>query len=150
MKEASKIVAFVCVLAILFLCMEGCCSQPATSERMLTLTLPHAPSANEAIRAVVTVGVLPRNARIVVRLADGEIAGTISPFGIRSGRKAGVYMIAIPNGAAVHGKVTLRLELVQKNAETRAPTMVEVEDVKLTLIPVTPAEKPAPSDRQVK
>ncbi len=137
MQQTSKIVVFVRVGTILCLCMGASCSHPATPARMLTLDLPHSPSANEAIRAVVTVGVLPRDARIVVRTADGEIAGTISPFGIRPGRKAGVYMIPIPNGAVVDGKVSLRLEVVQKDAETRAPTKVEVEDVKLTLIAVT-------------
>ncbi|SIO36254.1 hypothetical protein SAMN05444166_4103 [Singulisphaera sp. GP187] len=108
----------------------------------LTLTLSRQPTKDEAIVLRLAVGVLPRNARVIVRTVDGKIAGTVAPFGVRPLQKAGVYQIAVPAKAVVGDKVTLRLEVLEKGAgEARLPTREEIEDAKLTFVPVTPKPK---------
>src|SRR4051794_38704269 len=78
----------------------------------VTLTLEREPTAEEMVTLRVTVGVLPRNARVVVRTERGEIAGTITPFGVRPGQKAGVHTIPVPPGALSKKKVALRFEVL--------------------------------------
>src|SRR4051812_35629656 len=81
---------------------------PARAESpdgMLTLTLPRPPAADEALVLRLSVGVLPRNARVVVQTVDGEIAGTVAPYGVRPGRKAGEFTLPVPAKAVVGDKV---------------------------------------------
>ena len=102
----------------------------------VTLTLTREPTEDEMVTLRVTAGVLPRNARVVVRTEDGEIAGTITPFGIRPGQKAGVHTIPVPSGALAKNKVELRFEVLEKDAkQARVATKAEIEDAKLVLIP---------------
>lgn len=104
---------------------------------MLTLTLPRQPAANEALVLCLSVGVLPHHARVVVHTVDGEIAGTIAPFGVRPGQKAGVYTIPVPAKAVEGDKVTLRLDVLEKGAEAaRPPARAEIEEAKLAFVPV--------------
>lgn len=103
----------------------------------VTLTLPREPAEGEAIVLRLSAGVLPRGAKVVVRTADGAIAGSVAPFGVRPGRKAGVYTVPIPTRAVKDGKVTLRYEVLEKGAKAgRAPARTEVEGSKLALIRV--------------
>src|SRR4051794_21400833 len=98
------------------------------TDGVLTLALPRQPAADEAAVLRLSAGVLPRQARVVVRTIDGEIAGTVSPFGVHAGRKAGVHTIPIPAKAIVGDKVTLRLEVLERNAQSpRPPTCAEIE-----------------------
>src|SRR5262249_4849907 len=97
------------------------------------------PTANEALVLRVSVGPLADGARIVVRTAQGKIAGTISPFGISPRRKAGVFTIAIGRKALADGKVPLRFEVVEKGSKVpRPPTEKELEKAELEIIPITP------------
>jgi hypothetical protein len=115
--------------------------QPGAASGTLILKLPRSPAAGEAVCVRISVGVLPRNARIVVRLDNGEIVGTVAPYGVRPNQKVGVYTIPIPTNAVLKGKVSLRLEVEEKSAATtRAPTQAEVEDAKLAFVPVTREE----------
>jgi hypothetical protein len=131
-----------------------CFSSAEEPDRVLTLTLPRQPAANETIALRISVGVLPRRARMVVRTADGEIAGTIAPFGIRPGRDAGEYTIRVPDKAVRGDKVTLHLVVLEKDAEeSRRPTCSEIKSAKLAFITVAPPsgrpEKPAkPPERR--
>ena len=71
-------------------------------------------------------------------MTDQEIAGTIVPYGIRPGQKAGMHTIPLPAKAIVDKKVLLRLEVLEKGAKAaRAPTRVEIEDAKLAFIHVS-------------
>jgi hypothetical protein len=132
-------------LPVLALVLLGLLASPVRSRAeepagRLTLTLPRRPAADEALSVRLTVGVLPRDARVVVRTADGQIAGTIRPFGVRSGQKAGVFTIPVPSKAVVEDKVSLRLEVLEKNAKAaRAPTEAEVEHAELSFVPVAGA-----------
>ena len=118
---------------------------PTKPEQFKTYTLesPRAPVYHETIHAMVSVGSLRRGDKIVVRTMTGEIVGTVSPFGIRSGQKAGVYPIPIPRAALVNRTVKLRLEVVPSAPDSivRPPTDSEVENVKLKL---SEADEPPP------
>ncbi|MFK0729762.1 MAG: hypothetical protein ACIWVG_00970 [Gloeotrichia echinulata HAB0833] len=128
----------VCLSLCLFLAGGGQYSYAADVPGNVTLTLPRTPAHNEAVRVVVSVGILPPDAMIVVRTMDGEIAGSVSPFGVRRGQPAGVYMIPLPETAIKQGKVSLILELEQKDGGVvRAPTAQELLGVELVYIPIT-------------
>jgi hypothetical protein len=89
-----------------------------------------------------TVGVLTSITQIIVRTDDGEIAGTVTPYGGQPGRKLGVFTIPVPRKAVSGRSVTLRLEAVEKGAEvTRRPTRAEVEGLQVDLIRVSALEE---------
>jgi hypothetical protein len=128
------------VLDLLVLGLLGCPVLPDTvdPDGKLTLTLLRPPTADEMVAVRLTVGALARNARIVVRTADGEIAGTVAPFGMKPGQKAGVFTIPIPGKALTNNQVSLKLEVLEKDAKAaRAATRTEIEDAKLVLIPAS-------------
>jgi hypothetical protein len=104
----------------------------------LTLTLSRKRTSDEAIVLRLSVGVLPRGAHVAVRTLDGEIAGSVVPFGVRPGVKAGVYTIPIPAKAIARDTVTLRVDVMEKNVTAaRAPARSEIEKATLAFIPVT-------------
>src|SRR4051812_36065286 len=106
---------------VLGLIAVGLLDGPARSDTVdregkLTLNLPRLPTADEMVAARVTVGVLPPRARVVVRTDHNEIAGTISPFGVRPGQNAGVHTVPVPARAVSQNKVELRFEVLEKDA----------------------------------
>jgi len=104
----------------------------------LTLNLPRQAAANEMVVVQLKVGVVKRGTKIVVRTTHQEIAGTITPFGIRPGQKAGLYTVPVPSKAITDKKVSLRLEILEKDAKAaRAATAAEIEDATLRFIPVS-------------
>lgn len=107
------------------------------ARKTVTLTLPRAAASNEAVAVRIAAGVLPRGARIIVRLQSGEIAGSVTPYGVRTGQKAGLYTIPLPQHAIANGTVTLHLELSEKRGGPRAPTEQEVEKVEVVYVPVS-------------
>jgi hypothetical protein len=131
--------AIFATAALCFL-LSGCThaaapGAPAATHKTMTLTLPRAATADETVHVRLAAGVLPQGARIVVRLPNGEIAGSATPYGFR-GAKAGVFTIPLPPGAIRDGKVTLELAVEEKGA-LRAPKDGEVERVDLVYVPVT-------------
>lgn len=118
-------------LVALILC--SAVAQPS-AHRAMTLTLAHEPRADERVTLVVTVGVIPRGARIVVTTPTGRLLGTISPYGIRAGREAGTYTVPVPVDA-LSGRclsVRLSLELAGKHS---APTKKQVKRVRVQVVP---------------
>jgi hypothetical protein len=126
---------------VLVLLVFGIPGAPALSDTVdpegkLTLNLARQPTADEMVALRLTVGVLARNERVVVRMTDGEIAGTVSPFGKRPGEKAGVFILPVPVKAVTNNKVSLRFEVIAQDARAaRAATRSEIEDAKLVFIP---------------
>ena len=114
-----------------------CCSLAASKQQVYDLPLPRAIGPDEALVARVSVGPLKAHQRIVVRIRNGEIAGTISPFGAQARQGSGVYTIPIPKNAPKDGQVRLLVEVEEKNAPTRAPTSDEVRSITLAYIAVT-------------
>ncbi|MGO9466294.1 MAG: hypothetical protein ACLQIB_27305 [Isosphaeraceae bacterium] len=104
----------------------------------LTLNLSRRPAANEMLVVQIKVGVLKRGTKILVRAINKELAGTITPFGIRPGQKAGLFTVPVPSKAVADKKVSLLFEVLEKDAKAaRAATKAEIEDAKLVLIPVS-------------
>ncbi|MFY9938974.1 MAG: hypothetical protein WAK33_18980 [Silvibacterium sp.] len=126
------------VLALLI----GCCVNSWASSRSqaYNLPLPRTTGTPEELIARVSVGPLKRDLRIIVRIRNGEIAGTISPYGAQARQGPAVYTIPIPASAAQGDDVLLLVEVEQKGAETRPPTAQEVQGIKLAYVPVTQSE----------
>jgi hypothetical protein len=100
--------------------------------RTVTLTLSRALRAGETATLVVSVGVVPKGARIEVTLPSGRSIGTISPYGIRPGREAGMYTIPLPSDAINGRRVCVRLSLTFAGTR-RAPAEKEVKDVRVQI-----------------
>ena len=117
----------------------------AAKQRAYDLPLPRAIRSGETLVARVSVGALKAHLRIIVRIRNGEIAGTISPFGAQERQGPAVYTIPLPAGAVKDGVVRLLLEVVEKDAPTRAPTSEEVRNITLAYIAVTDSSGKNPS-----
>lgn len=109
----------------------------AAKQQIYDLPLPRTANPGEMLVARISVGPLKAHQRIIVRIRNGKIAGTVSPFGAHARQGTGVYTIPLPVGAVRDGQVRLLLELVEKDAPARAPTADEVREVTLAYIPVT-------------
>ena len=96
----------------------------------IVLTLPRALRAGETAWIEVRVGAIGRR-EVDVTTASGERLGTISPFGVRSGRDAGTYTLPLPANAISDGRVALRLSISQPGGASRTPSASEVRSVKL-------------------
>jgi len=106
-------------------------------QRIYDLPVPRAAEVGESLVARVSVGPLKPHLRIIVRIRNGEIAGTVSPFGNQARQGPAVYTIPLPTAAVKDGEVRLLLEVVEKDAPTRAPTSEEVRNITLAYIAVT-------------
>ena len=120
----------------------------AARQRIYDLPVPRAAGAGEALVARVSVGPLKAHLRIIVRIRNGEIAGTISPFGAQERQGGAVYTIPLPSSAVKDGIVRLLVEVVEKGAGTRPPTAEEVRNITLAYIAVTDSSGNAPSVTQ--
>jgi hypothetical protein len=99
--------------------------------RAVTLQLPHALRPGETATLLVSVGVIPKGARIEVTTPSGRILGTISPYGIRAGREAGTYPVPLPPDAITGRRVCVTLSLVFADTH-RAPREKEVRGVRVS------------------
>jgi hypothetical protein len=100
--------------------------------REVSLVLPHELREGESAVLLVSVGVIPRGARIAVTTPSGRLLGTVSPYGIPAGREAGTYTVPLPAEAISGRRVAVRLSL-DWNRKQRAPTETEVKDVRVTI-----------------
>ena len=100
--------------------------------RTVTLTLPHALRAGETATLLVSVGVIPKGARIRITTPSGRNVGTISPYGIRAGREAGTYTVPLPAHAIRGRRVCVLLALVFGDTR-RAPEEHEVKRIRVAI-----------------
>lgn len=104
----------------LFLLASHCTHDDVRSPEMITLAVPeHA--AGTAMIARVDVGPLPRGARVVVRLASGELLGSIAPYGGQAAASGGTYTIPIPAHATRESELALRFEVQESNDSSPRP-----------------------------
>jgi hypothetical protein len=114
-------------------------AQPAdAATRAITLHLPHALMAHQAMVATVRLGAVPRGTTILVQTADGRLLGTISPYAIVPGQEAGSYTVPIPADAVTDGEVTLFVGVEMSPTLLRAPHTDEVKSVTLGYVEVSP------------
>jgi hypothetical protein len=100
--------------------------------REMTLVLPHALRKGETAWLLVKVGAIGRD-QIQIMTQDGRPLGTISQFGIRSGKPAGTYTVPVPAEALSNGRLALRLSMMQSGRAPRAPTIREVKSLRLLI-----------------
>lgn len=118
---------------------------PAAAPGEVTLTVPRPLQAGESLVLVVTVGVIQRGQQIRITTASGQQIGTVSPYGIPPGHKAGSYVVPVPAGAVRDGKLSLQLRLTGGGGPPRAPTAQEVTSLDLRITPAPPRRPPAPA-----
>jgi len=101
--------------------------------RVVTVDLPKTPGTGEMVWIELKVGIIERGAEIEIMTTAGQSLGVISPFGIRSGDKAGTYTVPLPPDAISNDRVKLRLILNQYGHAKRAPTAKEVKGIRLKI-----------------
>ena len=111
---------------------------------VVSIQMPRDPANDEDITANISVGILPQGATISVTTDDGKITGSISPYGYIPGAKAGNHAIPIERSAVKDGKVTLHMEVLERDKAARPPLKSEVEGAELLLVPVTREESEVP------
>ena len=109
----------------------------APEQGRVELALPRPIASDEALLLQISAGPLPSGAEISVTGSDGELLGTVSPFGVRRGQGSAAYSIPIAQTALRDGRISLRLELREPGAPARAPTQAEVQDLSLEIMKVT-------------
>ena len=107
-------------------------SRQIGSAREMTLVLPHALRKGETAWLLVKVGTIGHD-QIQLMTQDGRPLGTISQFGIRSGKPAGTYTVPVPAEALSDGRLALRLSVMQSGRAPRAPTAKEVKSLRLLI-----------------
>ena len=105
-----------------------------TAGRVVNLVLPRSLNENEGVAVKLKLGVIERGAVIQVKTISGKTIGTISPYGIRSGKEAGTYTMPVPTKEISNNRVSLRITLNYGRVK-RAPTTQELRSVKLSITP---------------
>ena len=106
--------------------------------RRIDLKLERRPERDEAVHVKVSTGILPKGAEIRVRRSDGTLLGTVSPYGVLQGQKAGIHTMALPRDQDPSGRLSLDFELVLDGQAARAPTEQELESVELIFVGIEP------------
>lgn len=118
--------------AILVSGMAAPVGKPFAENGRVTLSVPHNVRAGESLSVRVTVGTLPKGARIVVRSGTGEVLGSIAPFGQAANHPGVFYTIPVPSELVAGRKISLSFTLEEPSSEkSRVPTEAEVREVKL-------------------
>lgn len=107
-------------------------SRQIDGAREMTLALPHALRKGETAWLLVEVGAIGRD-QIQLMTQDGRPLGTISQFGIRSGKPGGTYTVPVPAEALSNGRLVLRMSVMQSDRVPRAPTTKEVKSLRLLI-----------------
>lgn len=120
--------------AILVSGMAASEGKPFAENGKVTLSVPHNVSAGDSVSVRVTVGTLPKGARIVVRSGTGEVLGSIAPFGQAANHPGVFYTIPVPSELVADRKISLGFILEEPGGKkSRVPTEAEVREVKLQL-----------------
>jgi hypothetical protein len=107
-------------------------SRQVSRAREITLLLPHALRKGETAWLLVKVGAIGHD-QIQIMTQAGQPLGTISPFGIRSGKPGGTYTVPVPSDALTDGRLALRVSAIEAGRTPRAPTTQEVKSLHLLI-----------------
>jgi hypothetical protein len=99
--------------------------------RRVTLDLPHPPAQGETVWLKVDVGEIGRH-ELHVTTSNGRELGTISTYGVKSGRPAGTYTLPVPADAISSNHLTVLLVVIDGDTQ-RAATRREVKGVSVAL-----------------
>ena len=114
----------------------GACSgqnnpAPGTAQSPLTtmqLAIPRG-DPGKALVLLVTVGALPRGARVDIYGPHNELLGTASPFGLQAARAGGTYRIPLPSEFTAADAVTVSSQLTDAAGLKRKPTPDELRRI---------------------
>jgi hypothetical protein len=106
----------------------------AEGSAMIDLVVPRTAVRGDTVRVQVTVGPLPRGARLVLSSANGEILGAVTPFG-PAGNRATTATVAITRSAVIDDHLRLRVQVVEPGASPRAPNSGETAALKIVVLP---------------
>jgi hypothetical protein len=107
------------------------------SQQSLELILPREPAHDEAVWLQVRVGALPPRASIRVDSSEGELLGSVSPYGSVRGAPSATYLVPLPKTAVVDGRLQLRLTVEEPGKPSRAPRANEIDTVVPVYVPIT-------------
>jgi hypothetical protein len=109
----------------------------AEQQNLIELALPRAPADDEAVWLQIQAGVLAPGSVIRVSGSDGELLGSVAPYGSARGAPSATYLVPLPKSAIVDGRIKVRLTVEQPGKPSRAPGADEVESVVPVYVPVT-------------
>jgi hypothetical protein len=105
----------------------------AASGQSRTLFLPHRLRAGETAFLQIQVGAIGPGKEIEVTTDSGQVLGTISPYGLRTGQNGGTYSLPVPTTAFQRDRIVIRLTLTGSGISPRVPNAAEVSGVVLTI-----------------
>jgi len=100
---------------------------------LLTLTVPAAMDTHEALWLDATVGALPRGSSLNIETEDGQLIGTISPFGVTV-LTPQTYKLALPKDAVKGSALRIRVQVQQSDGTMRVPNSQELLGAKLARV----------------
>jgi hypothetical protein len=109
----------------------------AEQQNLVELTLPRAAADDQAVWLQIQVGVLAPGAVIRVSSSDGELFGSVAPYGAARPARSATYLVPLPKTAVVNGRIRVQLTVEQPGKPGRAPRADEVENVVPVYVPVT-------------
>ena len=109
----------------------------AEASQTIELAAPGLPARGRALELQVTTGALSRDATLVILTEQGEVLGTVAPYGPSMRRGPTISTVPIPGSAILEGRLRLRLQILEPDAPPRPPRPDEVERVNLVLVPQT-------------
>lgn len=129
--------ALACALLLAACAHAPAPDDAAIDDALIDLALSRPPAAGERLLLEVDAGVLAAGEEIVLRTLDGQLIGTVSPHGIRSGEAAGTYPVPVPAALlpTMRDGRRLRLRATIERAG-RAPVPAHPLRVRATLAPL--------------
>lgn len=109
----------------------------ASQQGLIELTLPRAAADDEAVWLQIQIGVLAHGTVIRVSSSNGELLGSVSPYGSARGAPSPTYLVPLPKTAVVNGSIRVRLTVNEPGKPSRAPRADEVENVIPVYVPIT-------------
>jgi hypothetical protein len=109
----------------------------AQQRSVIELTLPREPAQDEAVWLQIQVGVLGPGASITVSSSNGELLGSVAPYGSARGAPSATYLVPLPKTAIVNGRIRVQLTVEQAGKPSREPRADEVQNVVPVYVPVT-------------
>lgn len=87
--------------------------------------------------AAIQVGMLAPRTSNRVDSTDGELLGSVAPYGSARGAPSSNYLVPLPKTAIANDRIRVRLSVEEPGKPGRGPRANEVENVIPVYVPVT-------------
>lgn len=127
------------MMAALFAAIYGI-SMPALAaeqQNLVELTLPRAAADDEAVWLQIQVGALAPGAVVRLSSSEGQLFGSVAPYGPARAAQSPSYLVPLPKTAVVNGRIRVRLTVEEPGKPSREPRADEIESVVPIYVPVT-------------